>query len=74
MVELRLANGITDVLVRPGPAGFLKQNQLNLREGDAISVTGYRVTAGQDDLLVATEVTKEWKTVGFRDDWGKSAW
>jgi hypothetical protein len=74
MVELRLANGTTDLLVRLGPAGFLKQNQLNLKEGDAISVTGYRVSAGEDDLLVATEVTKEGKTVRFRDEWGRSAW
>ena len=74
MVELRLADGTTDVLVRLGPAGFLKQNQLNLREGDAISVRGYLVSAGADDLLVATEVTREGKTVRFRDEWGRSEW
>jgi hypothetical protein len=60
--------------VRLGPAGFLRQNALDLREGDTIAVTGYRVSAGSDDLLVATEVTKQGKTVRMRDEWGRSAW
>ena len=74
MVELRLLAGTTNILVRLGPAGFLKQNQLSLKEGDAITVTGYRVSAGDGELLVATEVSKQGKTVRFRDRWGRPAW
>jgi len=74
LVELRLADETDAILVRLGPAGFLRQNALHLREGDTIAVTGYRVSAGSDDLLVATEVTKQGKTVRMRDEWGRSAW
>lgn len=74
MVELRLADGTSDVLVRLGPAGFLKQNHLNLREGDTISVKGFRVTGGTEDLLIATEVTRQGQTVRFRDERGRPEW
>lgn len=74
IVELRALDGSTPVLVRLGPAGFLKQNQLNLRDGDAVTVTGYRVAAGPEDLLIATEVSKQGKTVRFRDSRGRPAW
>lgn len=73
MVEIRLAE--TDgVLVRLGPAGFLNQNGLTLREGDSITVTGYRVSSGTDDLVVATEISKDGRTVRLRDARGRSAW
>jgi hypothetical protein len=74
MVELRLISGAASIPVRLGPAGFLKRNQLSLREGDAITVNGYRVSAGDSDLLVAVEVVKQGKTVRFRDHLGRSAW
>jgi hypothetical protein len=74
MVELRLLSGSDTVLVRLGPAGFLKQNGLNLKEGDAIAVTGYRVSAADGELLVANEVGKQGKTVRLRDGRGRPAW
>jgi hypothetical protein len=74
IVELRLLSGTATIPVRLGPAGFLKQNQVNLKEGDAITVTGYRVSTGDGDLLVATEISKQGKTVRFRDRWGRSGW
>jgi hypothetical protein len=74
MVELRLLADTTSILVRLGPAGFLTQNQLSLKEGDAITVAGYRVSSDDGELLVATEVSKQGKTVRFRDRWGRPAW
>jgi hypothetical protein len=74
MVELRLLSGSATIPVRLGPAGFLKQNQLNLKEGDAITVTGYRISTGDGDLLVATKINKQGKTVRLRDRWGRSGW
>jgi hypothetical protein len=74
MVELRLQAGSETIPVRLGPAGFLKHNQLNLKEGDAITVLGYRVSTGDGDLLVATEVGKQGKNVRLRDRWGRPAW
>lgn len=73
MVEVRLAE--TDgVLVRLGPAGFLNQNGVTLREGDSITVSGYRVSSGTDDLVVATEISKDGRTLRLRDARGRSAW
>jgi hypothetical protein len=74
MVEVRLAAETSTILVRLGPTGFLKQGQVSLKEGDTIKVTGYRVTAGDGELLVANEVTKQGRTVRLRDQWGRPAW
>jgi hypothetical protein len=74
MVELRLLSGTATIPVRVGPAGFLKQNQLSLKEGDAITVAGYRVSTGDGDLLVATEINKQGKNVRLRDRWGRPGW
>jgi hypothetical protein len=74
MVELRLLAGPDTVLVRLGPAGFLKQAQLTLKEGDTINVSGYRVSAGDGELLVASEISKQGKTLQLRDRWGRPAW
>lgn len=74
MVELKVLAGSDPVLVRLGPAGFLKQGQLNLKEGDTINVSGYRVSAGDGELLVASEISKQGKTLRLRDRWGRPAW
>ena len=60
--------------MRLGPAGFLKQNHLNLKEGNAITVTGYRVSAADGELLVATEVRTQDLNVRFRDPQGRPVW
>jgi hypothetical protein len=73
MVELRLVHNSSTTQVRLGPTGFLKQHQFGIREGDAITITGYRVSAG-DDLLVATEITKEGKILRLRDSRGRPVW
>jgi hypothetical protein len=74
MVELRLQSGSDVIPVRLGPTGFLKQNQLTLKEGDVITVTGYRASVGDGDVLVVTEVGKDGRTVRLRDRLGHSAW
>lgn len=74
MVEIRVEQDSEHVWIRLGPASFLKQNQLTVREGETIAVWGYRVSASPEDLLVATEVRKEGKTVRFRSEIGKSLW
>ena len=61
-------------MLRLGAAGFLKQHQLSLKEGDSLKVIGYRVSTGDEDLLVATEVSKQGKIVQFRDRWGRPGW
>lgn len=74
MVEIRLLSGNETITVRLGPAGFLKQRQLGLKEGDGITVTGYMAAGGEGDLLIASEVSKQGRTVEFRDGWGRPRW
>jgi hypothetical protein len=74
MVEIRLLSGTSDTPVRLGPAGFLKQNQLNLKEGDTITVTGYRVSAADGELLVATAIRSQGRTVQLRNRTGRPQW
>jgi len=74
MVELRLTAGTERVQVRLGPTGFLRQSEMEVREGEAISVTGYWVTEGDGETLVATRMTRQGRTLQLRDDWGRPAW
>ena len=74
MVEVRVSAGAGATLVQLAPVGLLKQSQLLLREGDAISVTGFEVSGMDGDLLVATEIHKGDKRVVVRDTRGRPAW
>ena len=74
LVEARLQSGSKSILVRIAPAGFLKQKDLSLKEGDTIAIRGYRVSAPEEEFFVATEVTKGNRTVSLRDAWGRPLW
>jgi hypothetical protein len=74
MVEIRLMVGTERIQARLGPTGFLKQNQMDVHEGDTVSLTGYWVTAGDGEMLVVNRVTKQGKMLQLRDGWGRSAW
>jgi len=74
MVELRILAGTSRVLARLAPAGFLHQNEMDIREGDTVSVTGYWVASGDGEMLVATRLARQGKTVQLRDGRGQSAW
>lgn len=71
MVEVRVVSGGGTTLVRLAPAGVLKQKQLVLREGDAVSITGYMVNGMEADLLVATEIRRGDQRVALRDSRGR---
>ena len=74
MVEIRVQAAGPAKLVRLGPAGFLKQGGLRVREGDAVTVKGFPVAAMEGDLLVATEVHTNDVTLSLRDALGRPAW
>jgi hypothetical protein len=74
MVELRLAAESEPVLARLAPAGFLRYNQISVREGDSIRVTGYWVAGSDGEMLVATQVVLRGKVVRLRDDRGRPVW
>jgi hypothetical protein len=71
MVEIRVLAAGKSTLVRLTPVGLLKQKQLVLREGDAVSVRGYVVEGMDGDLLVATEVYQGGRRVVLRDSRGR---
>jgi hypothetical protein len=74
MVEARVLASGQATLVRLAPVGLLKQNQLVLREGDTVSVTGFEVSGMDGDLVVATEIRKGDKRVALRDPRGRPVW
>ncbi len=74
MVEIRVDAGGRTTAVRLGPAGFLSQNGVAVKEGDAVRVRGYRVTTGDGDMLVATEMAKGGKSLALRNSAGRPAW
>ena len=71
MVEARVLSGGRSTLVRLAPVGLLKQKQIVLREGDAISMNGYMVNGMEGDLLVATEIRKGDQRIVLRDTRGR---
>jgi hypothetical protein len=73
-VELRLITAGGTIPVRLGPSGFLKQHQVKLREGEEITVTGYRVAEPGGDVLVAGELGSGGKNVRLRDRQGRPLW
>jgi hypothetical protein len=74
MVEARVLASGQATLVRLAPVGLLKQNQLVLREGDTVSVTGFEVRGMDGDLVVATDIRKGDKHVILRDLRGRPVW
>jgi len=74
MVEVRMMAGNQQILARLAPSGFLHQNQMDIREGDTIGITGYWAADSGRDTMIATELAKQGKTLQLRDNWGRSAW
>jgi hypothetical protein len=74
LVEARVVASGRATLVRLAPVGLLKQNQLVLREGDTVSVTGFEVSRMDGDLVVATEIRNGDKRVVLRDSRGRPVW
>ena len=74
MVEVHLQTVGQSQLIRLAPVGYLKQSGLVLREGDTLTVKGFRVAGMEGDLLVATEIHKGEKTLSLRDSRGRPVW
>ncbi len=74
MVEIRVQTANQGTVVRLAPSGFLKQGGMALREGDMVSVQGYRVAAVDGEIVVATELRKGGKILSLRDTNGRPAW
>ena len=74
LVEVRVATGSEATLARLAPAGFLQQHKIQLKEGEAISLRGYRVRTEDGDVLVAIELRTDGQTLTLRNPSGRSSW
>ena len=74
VVEAWLKTGAGTILVRLGPADFLRQNGVALQEGAAITVKGVRAASSGNDLFIATEVEAGGKSLSLRGANGKPLW
>jgi len=60
--------------VHLGPAWYLEQQQAALKVGDAMEVTGSKVTLNQEPTIIAKELRVNGKTVKLRDEQGFPLW
>ena len=69
---VRTGDGLLEV--RVGPQEFLAAQNLELREGDRIEVTGSTIQGEDGAALLAREISASGKTVTLRDSAGFPAW
>ncbi len=71
---LRLKTATETVLVHLGPAEALAQYNFAPKPGDALTVTGSKLTTGQGTVIVAAEVKAGDRTITLRDSLGRPTW
>ena len=57
-----------------GPSSFTAGKGFSFAKGDAIEVTGSKVTMGGTEYIIAREVVKDGKTLTLRDRSGTPQW
>jgi hypothetical protein len=62
------------LLVHLGPVWYMREQKLALKAGDALEVTGSKVTLNDKPALIAREIKLADKTVKLRDDQGFPVW
>ncbi len=60
--------------VHLGPYSYISKQDLQLKEGDTIEVTGSRVTNDNKPAILATEVKRGDEVLALRDEQGKPLW
>ena len=62
------------VQVMLGPSNFVTSQGFAFAKGDAVEITGSRVTMGGTEVVIGREVTKGDKTLTLRDKNGRPKW
>jgi hypothetical protein len=57
-----------------GPSAFVSSHGFSFAKGDAVEVTGSKVTRSGKEYVIAREVVKDGKTLTLRDKNGLPAW
>ncbi|MBU0507423.1 DNA-binding protein [bacterium] len=60
--------------VHLGPDWFVKDQPIQIKTGDQVTITGSRITYGGKSALVAAEVTRGGETLKLRDNTGRPRW
>ncbi|MFP3867647.1 MAG: hypothetical protein ACLFUU_05730 [Desulfobacteraceae bacterium] len=72
--QLVLKTDKESLTVHLGPAGYASEQGIEPKVGDAIEVTGSKVTRGQQTILLASEVKAKDKILKLRDEQGYPLW
>ena len=75
-VHLKLEIEDTDeiVSIHLGPKWFLDNQDVTIKKGDHIEVTGSRVTIDGSEALIASEVNRKNQILSLRDETGFPRW
>ena len=73
-VQFTLTTATESIEVRLAPAAYLTKIALTLKDGDKVTLNGWKETGHKADFVVASDLTLDGKTFTFRDDKGKTAW
>jgi hypothetical protein len=71
-LTIKTADETREVML--GPAKFITGKGFAFTKGDAIEVTGSRITMGAMEFVIAREVVKDGKTLTLRDKTGTPQW
>ncbi len=75
-IGIHLTANLNDKLldVHLGPAWFIKNQELQILEGDELEVTGSIITYDGNEALIAKTIKLEDSTLTLRDDSGRPVW
>ena len=73
-VHLMLQDTKESISVHLGPAWYIDRQMPKIESGDAITVTGSRVTIDGKQAIIAAEIKKGSQTLKLRNDNGVPAW
>jgi hypothetical protein len=73
-VHLWLDSEGTSYEVHMGPSSFVKEKEWTFEKGDALELTGSKVSADDQSFILAREVKKGDKSLVLRDENGMPAW
>jgi len=69
---IKAGDDVREVML--GPAKFITGKGFAFAKGDAVEVTGSKITMGAMEFVIAREVVKDGKTLTLRDKTGTPQW
>jgi len=73
-IQLIVTTDQGDMLVILGPSNFVDQSKIKMQAGDKIAVTGYRIKANGNDVMIAAQVQKNGNTLQLLDEQRNPLW